>query len=67
MNKFETFLAIFLDIILLVCFLGAIPKIGKYRGTIEKQEQEITELKEQITELEKQNIDTLTKILKELQ
>lgn len=67
MNKFETFLAIFLVIILLVCFLGAIPKIGEYRGTIEKQEQEITELKEQITELEKQNIDTLTKILKELQ
>ena len=67
MNKFETFLAIFLVIILLVCFLGAIPKIGEYRATIEKQEQEITELKEQITELEKQNIDTLTKILKELQ
>lgn len=67
MNKFETFLAIFLLILLLVCLLGAIPKIEEYRGTIEKQEQEITELKEQITELEKQNIDTLTKILKELQ
>ena len=67
MNKFETFLAIFLVIILLVCFLGAIPKIGEYRGTIEKQEQKIRELKEQIVELEKQNTDTLTKILKELQ
>ena len=60
-------LGIFLVVLLLFCFLGSIPKIGEYRKTIEIQEQEIRELKEQIVELEKQNTDILTKILKELQ
>lgn len=60
-------LGIFFVVLLLFCFLGVIPKIGEYRKTIEIQEQEIRELKEQIVELEKQNRDTLTKILKELQ
>lgn len=67
MKRFDTFLTILLLIILLFCFLSAIPKIGEYRKTIEIQEQEIRELEEQIMELEKQNTDILTKILKELQ
>lgn len=67
MKRFDTFLPILLLIILLFCFLSAIPKIREYRKTIEIQEQEIRELKEQIVELEKQNTDILTTILKELQ
>lgn len=67
MKRFDTFLPILLLIILLFCFLSAIHNIREYHKTIEIQEQEIRELKEQIMELEKQNTDILTKILKELQ
>lgn len=67
MKEPSIILGIFLVVLLLFCFLGSAPKIGEYRKTIEIQEQEIRELKEQIVELEKQNTDTLTKILKELQ
>lgn len=67
MKRFDTFLPILLLIILLFCFLSAITNIREYHKTIEIQEHEIRELKEQIVELEKQNTDILTKILKELQ
>lgn len=67
MNSFEEKLCLVLMGLLIIATFYSCFKINDYRSKIEEQEAIITKLREQNKELENQNIDTLTKILKELQ
>lgn len=67
MNSFEEKLCLVLMGLLIIATFYSCFKINDYRSKIEEQEVIITKLREQNKELENQNTDILSEILKNLQ
>lgn len=67
LNSFEEKLCLVLMWLLIIANFYSCFKINDYRSKIEEQEVIITKLREQNKELENQNTDILSEILKNLQ